>query len=268
MWEYEFMHNAFIASSIIATICGIISVFVVIRRTAFASHALSHTSLTGAAAASLVHLSPLSGELIVNILAASFMGLISPHIKKADLTIGVVLSFFLGLGVYFLFLFQNNYSGSVMSILFGNILVVSVIQIHELLFLGAIIVVVLLFILRSLLFASLDPTIALSQKIPLSKLNIIFFILLAITVSMACQIVGALLVFILLVIPGAIANDWCDGIYSSILLSVISANCATFFALVLAYKFDVPVSFCLSMLMTLFYSFRYVKYLKNLFLKG
>ena len=31
----------------------------------------------------------------------------------------------MGLGAYFLFLFQNNYAGSVMSILFGNIFAVS-----------------------------------------------------------------------------------------------------------------------------------------------
>lgn len=265
MWAYDFMYNAIIAGFIISTICGIISVFVVIRRSAFASHALSHTSLTGAAGASLLGISPLLGELIVNIISSIIMGCIGSKLKKNDLAIGVVLSFVLGLGAYFLFLFQNNYSGSVMSILFGNILMVSRTQIYELILLALLIIITLLFCLRPLLFASIDPTIAIARKVPVTFLSIIFFILLAITVSMACQIVGALLVFILLVIPGAIVNDWCDGIYSSIFISVLSANIATLSSLILAYEFDIPVSVCLSILMTIFYLLKYLRILIKIF---
>ncbi|MFN7094605.1 MAG: metal ABC transporter permease, partial [Burkholderiales bacterium] len=41
----------------VATICGIVSVLVILRRTAFAAHALGHMSLTGAAGAALLGLS-------------------------------------------------------------------------------------------------------------------------------------------------------------------------------------------------------------------
>ena len=41
------MQNALLSGLIVATYSGIVSVFVVLRRTAFAAHALGYMSLTG-----------------------------------------------------------------------------------------------------------------------------------------------------------------------------------------------------------------------------
>lgn len=253
MWAYDFMQHALIAGLIVATICGIVSVFVVLRRTAFAAHALSHMSLTGAAGALLLGVSAITGQLVVNSLAALVMGLLGDKVKKNDLAIGVVLTFILGLGAYFLFLFQNNYAGNVMNILFGNILTVSVDQIYQLIILSIVILIVFIICARPLLFISVDPTLAIAKNLPVRLLSIIFFLVLAITVSMACQIVGALLVFTLLVIPGAIADQWCDGFYPSLAISIIVANTAIIVALCFAYYFNLPVSVCITTFMSLIY---------------
>lgn len=125
MFSYTFMLYAFIAGTIIAIICGIISFFVIIRRLSFASHALGHISLTGASGAVLLNLSAMSGQLAINLIAGLLMGAFGDKIKKNDIAIGIILTFFLGLGTYFLFLYQSGYSGSVMSILVGDILTVS-----------------------------------------------------------------------------------------------------------------------------------------------
>lgn len=253
MWGYDFMQHALIAGLIVSTICAVVSVFVVLRRSAFAAHALSHMSLTGAAGAMLVGVSAITGQLIINITAAIIMGLLGDKVKKNDLIIGVVLTFVLGLGAYFLFLFQNNYAGNVMNILFGNILSVSISQIYQLLFLSFIVVIIYLICARPLLFMSVDPTLAIAKNLPIRVLSIVFFISIAITVSMACQIVGALLVFSLLVIPGAIADQWCDRFYASIGLSVIVANISLIIALYLAYQFNLPVSVCITSFMSFMY---------------
>jgi len=253
MWAYDFMQHALIAGLIVATICGVVSVFVILRRSAFAAHALSHMSLTGAAGALLLGVSAITGQLVVNSLAAIVMGLLGDKVKKNDLAIGVVLTFTLGLGAYFLFLFQNNYAGNVMNILFGNILTVSISQIYELIILSVIVVLIFAMCARPLLFISVDPTLALAKNLPIRLLSVVFFLILAITVSMACQIVGALLVFTLLVIPGAIADQWCDGFYALLIVSVIVANVAIIIALYLAYYFNLPVSVCITSFVCLVY---------------
>jgi zinc/manganese transport system permease protein len=265
MWAYDFMQHALYSGLIIATVCGVISVFVVLRRSAFAAHALGHMSLTGAAGAALIGISAISGQLILNLLCAVIMGLMGDKVKKNDLAVGVVLTFVLGLGAYFLFLFQNNYAGGVMSILFGNILAVSGEQIRILVILALIILFTLGIFARPLIFASIDPVIAGSKNVAVRFLAVLFFVLLALTVSMACQIVGALLVFVMLIIPGAIGMQWGDNMYKIVLISVVVADLAVVIALYIAYYFNLPASFCITMLLSFAYFFGIIRsYLNNI----
>ncbi len=251
--HYSFMQYAFIAGTLIAIISGIVSFFVIIRKTAFAAHGLGHISLTGASGAVLIGLSAMSGQLIANLLAAFIMGLLGDKIKKNDLAVGIVLTFFLGLGAYFLFLYQSGYSGSIMSILFGNILTVSVEQILILLVLSVIILITLCITGRALFFSSLDPELATAKKIPTRALSVIFFLVLSLTVTMACQIVGVLLVFALLIGPGAIATQWSDGFYKCISLSIIVSILTVWLSLSAAFYLDLPASFCITMIICFLY---------------
>lgn len=265
MWAYSFMQNALLAGLMVAVVCGVVSVFVILRRTGFAAHALGHMSLTGAAGAALLGFPSLLGQLLLNSLAAVVMGLLGDKVKKNDLAVGVVLTFVLGLGAYFLFLFQNNYAGSVMSILFGNIFAVSNSQLWGLLILGISVLALLMIISRPLIFASIDPVVAASRNVPLRLLSVIFFLILAVTVSMACQVVGVLLVFVLLIIPGAIGMQWGESIYGIVALSVMSAVAAVVVALYVSYQFDLPASFCITMLLCAGY---FIGLIKNYLVKA
>lgn len=249
MWAYDFMQNALIGGVLIAIVCGIVSVFVILRRTAFAAHALGHMSLTGAAGAALLGFPSILGQLILNTIAAIVMGAMGDKVKKNDLSIGVVLTFVLGMGAYFLFLFQNNYAGGVMGILFGNIFAISTAQLYQLIALAIIILIVMMIISRPLIFASIDPVVATSKNVATRLLSVVFFVILAFTVSMACQVVGALLVFVLLIIPGAVGMQWGESVYKILLFSIVSAVGSVVVALIISYQYDLPPSFCITMLL-------------------
>ena len=253
MWAYDFMQHAFMAGTLIAITCGLISPFIILRRNAFAAHALSHTSLTGAAGAMLIGFSTLTGQLILNIFAGILMGIIGDKVKKNDLAVSVVLTFFLGLGTYFLFLYQNHYNGDIMGLFFGNILAVSISQIKTLLILGLFVALLISCCMRRLLFASIDPIIAQANHVSLRIQSIFFFVLLSIAVSMACQIVGVLLVFALLVLPGAISAQYCKSFYGMLMVSIVSSTASTWGALTLAYHTNLPISFCLTMILIFLY---------------
>lgn len=253
MLHYSFMQYAFIAGTIIAIISGIVSFFVVLRKNAFAAHALGHISLTGAAGAVLVGLSAMSGQLLANLIAGLVMGLLGDRVKKNDLAVGIVLTFFLGLGAYFLFLYQSGYAGSIMSILFGNILATSSEQILSLTVMSLISLIVLALIARALLFSSMDPVIAESKRTPNRLLSVIFFLILAVTVTMACRIVGALLVFALLIGPAAIAFQWTGNFYGTMLLSIIISVATIWIALSAAFYLNLPTSFCITVVICALY---------------
>ncbi len=253
MFNYTFMIYAFVAGTIIAIICGIISFFVIIRRLSFASHALGHISLTGASGAVLLNLSAMTGQLFINLIAGILMGAFGDKIKKNDIAIGIVLTFFLGLGTYFLFLYQSGYSGSVMSILVGNILTVSLEQIYILFGLAIFTIVTLAMIARPLFISSIDPVFAESKKVPNKLLSILLFVCIAITVSMACQVVGILLVFSLLIGPAAIATQWVDGFYKPIALSTIISVLTVWSGIIAAYYINVPISFFITTIICCLY---------------
>lgn len=253
MFSYTFMLYAFLAGTIIAIICGIISFFVIIRRLSFASHALGHISLTGASGAVLLHLSAMTGQLAINLIAGILMGALGDKVKKNDIAIGIVLTFFLGLGTYFLFLYQSGYSGSVMSILVGNILTVSLEQIYILLGLAIFVIVLLTIIARPLFISSIDPVFAQSKQVSNRLLSILLFICIAITVSMACQVVGILLVFSLLIGPAAIATQWVDGFYKPIALSTMVSVLTVWSGITAAYYIDVPISFFITTIICFLY---------------
>lgn len=82
MFNYTFMLYAFIAGTIIAIICGIISFFVIIRSLSFASHALAHISLTGASGAVLLNLSTMTRQFAINLVAGLLMGLLVIRLRK------------------------------------------------------------------------------------------------------------------------------------------------------------------------------------------
>lgn len=259
MWAYDFMQKALFGGIIVSTVCGIISVFIILRRMSFAAHALGHMGLTGASVATLLGINVIIGQIVLIGCVSVVAGLIGDKIKKNDLSIGVILTFILGIGSYSLFLFQNHYAGSVTAILFGNIFSISTSQIWQLLILALIVIVTMTIITRPLLFFSVDMITAESKNVSKKLLSVVFFLVLAITVSMACQVVGTILVFTLLIIPGAIGVSCGRSFYHILSISIITANISFVTALYSAYYYDLPVSFCLTMILCFLYFISLIK---------
>ena len=98
MWQYSFFRNAFIAGTMIAVVAGIIGYLVVLRRAAFATHALGHTGFSGAAGAVLVGVNPVYGLLLFTMTTGTGIALLGPRAANRDVEIGTVLAFALGIG--------------------------------------------------------------------------------------------------------------------------------------------------------------------------
>jgi hypothetical protein len=159
IFYYPFMQHAFEAGTVVAIVAGIVGYFVVLRRSSFAAHALSHVGFAGAAGAALVGVSPVYGLLVFTTVGGSTMAALSPRAAHRDVHIGTVLAFMLGLGV----LFSSLYSGGVSaaySILFGQILAISNSDVLLTLVAGLIILAAVAVVYRPLLFSSLDEDVA------------------------------------------------------------------------------------------------------------
>lgn len=250
--QHQFVQNAFFAGTIIAVVSAVMGYFVVLRAQAFGAHALSHIGFAGATGAVLLGVSSLTGTFIFTVLAALGMGALGERIRGRDVEVGMILSFALGLGVLFLKIYTSNATEAV-GILFGSILSVTPFDLLLSIISGIGTLLLLLFLFRPLLFASVDPEIAQTRGVPVRALSTIFMLLLAITVSEAILVVGVLLVFALVVAPAATAQHMTKRPLTTIVFSVFFGLFFTWGGLVLSLLLHGPASFFIAGLASVSY---------------
>jgi zinc/manganese transport system permease protein len=242
MWEFGFMRNAFEAGTIISIVAGIIGYFVIIRRSAFATHALGHVGFSGAAAAVLVGVNPVYGLLVFTSSGAAGMALLGRRAVNRDIEIGTVLAFMLGLGLLFISLYKG-FATEAYSILFGEILGISTSSVIFTLEASAVVLLVIGLTYRRLLFASLDEDVAEAKGMPMLALGLTFMLLLAVAISIAVQVIGVLLIFALMVTPAAVAVRLTKRPLYAVLVSISVALIATWVGLFVQFYAQYPASF-------------------------
>ncbi|HKN07320.1 MAG TPA: metal ABC transporter permease [Thermoplasmata archaeon] len=242
MWQYNFMRNAFEAATIIAIVAGIIGYFVVLRRSAFATHALGHVGFSGAAGAVLFGVNPVYGLLLFTMSAGTGMSLLGTRATNRDVEIGTVLAFSLGVGLLFLSLY-TGYATEAYSILFGEVLGISDSSVLFTLEASLVVLAVLVLVYRPLLFASLDEDVADAKGLPMRFLSLTFMLLLAVAISIAVQVIGVLLIFAMMVTPAAIAVRLTKRPLTAVVVSVGVALFASWAGLFIAWYEPYPVSF-------------------------
>ncbi len=242
IFQYGFIQNAFIAGTCIAIVAAIMGYFLIVRGLTFAGHALPNIGFAGAAGAVLLGIDPVIGLLAFTICAAVAIGMLGKAIRERDIAVGIIMTFALGLGILFLSLYPG-YAERVYSILFGQIVGISQENVLFTALFSFLTLSVLLTLFRPLLFSSFDPEVAEARGVPVNLLGIVFLILVAITVSIAVQIVGALLFFTLLIGPAATTLRVVQRPLWAILLAIILGICYTWLGIFFAANGSWPVSF-------------------------
>jgi len=216
--------------------------FLIVRGLTFAGHALPNIGFAGAAGAVLLGIDPVIGLLAFTISAAIAIGILGKALRERDIAVGIIMTFALGLGILFLSLY-SGYAERVYSILFGQIVGISQQNVLFTATSSFLTLVVLLALFRPLLFSSFDPDVAEARGVPVNALGVIFLVLVAITVSIAVQIVGALLFFTLLIGPAATTARIVQRPLRVILLAIILGICYTWLGIFFAANGTWPVSF-------------------------
>src|ERR1051325_10217506 len=240
------MRNAFIAGGWVAIAAGLVGYFVVLRNQVFTADALGHVAFTGSLGGVLAGLNVLVSALASCIGVALAIGTLGGRGRGRDVAVGTVFAWVLGVGVLFLAIYTTAQSASGnlgVSVLFGSILSLQPFQVVGASLASMAASGVLLLVARPLLFLSVDPDVAIARGVPSRALLAIFLLLLAVTVAVAVQAVGALLIFDLLVTPAAAAQNLTARPYLGMALSALIAVAAVWAGLVVAYYFPYPASF-------------------------
>jgi len=204
--QFPFMQRAIAAGILMGLLCGLLGSFVALRQLSFFSHAVGHAALVGIAMGVLLQLDPTWMLLpFTLVFGVAVLYLIDHTDLWNDSILNIVLSGALAIGVI-LTSFIKGYRGSLMGVLFGDILAVNA---TDLILTGMLLAgssIILFATLRQQILLTLNQAVAKVQGISVQFHRYLFVVLLSLTVAVSIKAVGILLVNAFLVIPAATAK--------------------------------------------------------------
>jgi zinc/manganese transport system permease protein len=235
------MINTWIVATMVATLAGFVGFFVVIRQSSFAAHVLPLAAFPGAAAANLLGVNEILGLLAfagLGVAGISQLGRRDRH----EVATALCLVTLLALGTLFLSM-TREYSQGVYALLFGEVLGISTNEIFPVAVVCVIAIATLSLSFRPLLLDSISPDIAAALGVSSRIVRLQFLAVLALSTAMVLPVVGALLVFSLMVGPASAARLLTDRPLAAALLSVALSVVTVWVAIALAYLSSWPVGF-------------------------
>ena len=236
--QYEFMRNAIVAGLLAAIACGVVGVYVVVKKIVAISGSIAHASFGGVGLGYLLGISPVLGALFFTLASAIVMGRVTRKTKlPEDTAIGILWAIGMALGVIFIGL-TPGYVPDLFSYLFGNILTVPTTDLIFMLVLDVIIIVLVAVFYKGFLALCFDEEFGTVVGAPMAALYLLLLCMIALTIVVLIRVVGIILVIALLTVPAALAKQFTYDLRRMMLLSVIFGVIFTFGGLWLSYVLD------------------------------
>jgi zinc/manganese transport system permease protein len=236
-----FMTDAWIVGTVVAVVGGAVGFFVVLRGDAFPAHAIPNGAFAGAAGATLVGVNTLVGLGAFAVLAALGIGWLGRR-NRHDVVTALALVTMLALGATFL-AHTSESAPEIFSLLFGQVLGVSTVEVVPVVALASVCLSVLAVLYRPLLLSSAIPELAQARGVRTHRMEMLFLVLLALTTAMTVPVVGALLIFSLMVGPPAAARAFSARPGVAMALSVLIALATVWVAIASSYWSNWPIGF-------------------------
>jgi len=246
-----FFQRALVAGLLLSLICGVLSVFVVLRRMAFIGVGISHSAFGGVALGFLLGVDPLWTGVGFAILVAVLIEWAQARGRlEEDAAIGIFFAASMAAGVVFLHL-SRTYNVDVFGFLFGNILAIGGRQVVEILAVTLAVLAAVAAFFKELVFLSFDEEMAWVSGVPVAGLRYFFLIIMALVVIVSIYLVGIILVAALLVIPGALARNLTRHIRPMLAVSVGAAVSSSLGGLMASSVLDLPSGATIVLLLAL-----------------
>jgi ABC-type Mn2+/Zn2+ transport system permease subunit len=246
-FRHDFMLRAFGLGALVATVCAVLSCFLVLRGWSLMGDAVSHAVLPGIVLAYITGLPLGVGAFASGLLCSTATGWIKRRCRvKEDTVMGVVFTGLFALG---LVLHVKTPSDLHLDhILFGNLLGIEPARFRETALLSVLVLGVTLLLRRTLLLLAFDSSQARVLGLPHRALDTLLLALLALAIVAALQAVGIILVIALLVTPGATAFLLARRFDRMLLVAVAAAVSSTWGGAYLSFFADASPAACIVLL--------------------
>jgi manganese transport system permease protein len=202
--QFGFMQRALLVSLVAGLVCAVLSCWVTLIGWSLLGDAVSHAVLPGVVLAYVLGMPFSVGAFLFGSLAVGLIAGVRNTTKlKGDAAIGVVFTGLFALGLVLVSRIPSQVDLN--HILFGNVLGVTDFDIAQVLIIAAAVLAVALLKRRDLTLYAFDPTHAHAIGISPRRISTLLLAMLALTVVVALQAVGVVLVTAMLITPGATA---------------------------------------------------------------
>jgi manganese/iron transport system permease protein/iron/zinc/copper transport system permease protein len=241
VWEpfrFEFFRNGLAVATLAGALCGLVGTFVVLRSMSYIGHGLSHAIFGGFAASSLIGVNVLIGAGVWGVASALAIGGVTRRRPiGSDAAIGVITTASFAIGLVLGDVFKGPRQ-SFDAALFGSILGVSGSDVVAIALVTVGAAAVVFGGYRRLLFSTFDPDVAAVSGVNVARWDALLMVVLATSILVTMQVVGATLLAATLVIPATVArmltNSFARMLWSA---TGIGALCG-FVGMVASYHLD------------------------------
>ncbi len=244
MWQYEFMRAALIGAVMLGALGGYLAVYVILRRVVFLSVALAECSAVGLSLALMAGVA-ISAVLPYSVMAALAGVLLLSLLGRgrrlpAESVVGAVYAGAAALAILILALAHLHESHEVRALLWGDVLTLSWSQVRAAVIVFGAIAVAELLLYKEFLFASFDAEMARTVGLPVGFLDLLFYLLLGVTIPFAISIAGLLVAFAYLLLPGAIGLLLGRRMTSAFAIAAVSGVLASLVGTYASWLLDSP----------------------------
>ena len=236
---FEFFRQGVIASVLVGALCGMLGVYVVLRRMSYIGHGLSHSVFGGAVVGYVASINFYVAAGIWGFLSALAINFTARRRRiGADAAIGIITTASFAVGVA-LISKTRSFTRNFEAALFGNILGVTP---ADLVVVAVVTLGVAAFILlfyKRLLFMTFDADVAPIYGINVGVVDSLFALAMAATIVASINVVGVTLIAATLVIPSTTARLLTDSFGRMIVLSTVIGALAGVLGMYASYWLDI-----------------------------
>jgi manganese/iron transport system permease protein/iron/zinc/copper transport system permease protein len=239
-FQYEFFVRGIIAATIVGGLCGLLGVYVVLRRMSYIGHGLAHAIFGGAVVAYVLSFNFYIGAAVWGFLTALLINLTTKRRRfiGADAAIGIITTASFAIGIALISRYRT-FTRSFDAALFGNILGVTENDLYAIAAVTVITFLAVMVMYKRLLFTTFDPEVAPFFGVSTAWVDTFFSLVLAGAIVVSLQVLGATLIAATLVIPPITARLLADSFGRVMALSVAIGAACGFVGIYASYYVDI-----------------------------
>lgn len=255
---YPPIQRAALACVLCGASCSLLSVFVVLMKMPLIGVSMSHAAFAGAVLGMLLGVNPFLSGFIMCLVAAAALGPLSDRTDLApENMLGILFSFLMGIAFLGMGILTRTKAG-VLNLMWGSLLTLSGFDVTILAVVTGVLVLFVAVFFKEIRAVLFNRRLARASGVPERMIYYALLFLTGAVVSSNLATVGGLLIFALLVQPGATALQLTYNMKHFFLISAASGIGACASGLVISYIFDLPSGASVVLMATVIFAAAYL----------